>query len=89
MKIGQRIREVFDQMPKTCNIGWLANQLHCDRRNVYRIFERDNIDIVLLAKISRVLDHDFFKELSDDIFSKSCPNRSRKVTDLDTGEIKN
>lgn len=64
MKIGHRIKEVFDEMPKSCNIMWLARQLHCDRRNVYRIFERENIDIVLLARISKALRHNFFDDLS-------------------------
>ena len=64
MHIGHRIREVFDTMPKHCNVTWFAAQLHCDRRNVYRIFERDNIDIQLLARISRILGHDFFADLS-------------------------
>ena len=64
MKIGQRIKQQFDAMPKDCTITWFAQQIHCDRRNVYRIFERDNIDIVLLARISQVLNHDFFADLS-------------------------
>ena len=64
MKIGERIKEVFDGMPKNCSIGWFAEQLHCDRRNIYRIFGKDNIDIQLLGRISQVLDHDFFADLS-------------------------
>ena len=65
VKIGKRIRIVFDQMPKTCTISWFAAQLNCDRRNVYRIFEKDNIDIHLLARISQILNHDFFRDLSE------------------------
>ena len=70
MKIGQRIKEVFDEKPKSYDIKWLARQLNCDRRNVYRIFKRDNIDIVLLDRISKALRHNFFNDLSkhyDDI----------------------
>ena len=65
MKIGRRIREEFDKMPKNCTIAWFAKELHCERRNVYRIFERENIDIMLLARISRILNHNFFQDLSD------------------------
>lgn len=65
MKIGERIREVFDAMPKSCTINWFAARLHCDRRNVYRIFAKDNIDILLLSRISQILGHDFFLELSE------------------------
>lgn len=69
MKIGERIKEVFMTMPKTCTVEWLATELHCDRRNIYRIFQKENIDIELLTRISQVLDHDFFKDLSDSIKS--------------------
>ena len=65
VKIGERIRIVFDQMPKTCTIDWLAKELNCDRRNVYRIFKKENIDIHLLARISQILNHDFFRDLSE------------------------
>lgn len=66
MKIGQRIKEVFDSMPKGCTVVWFARQLHCERANIYRIFQRENIDIELLRRISLVLNHDFFKDLSDE-----------------------
>lgn len=64
MHIGQRIREIFDSKPKQYTITWLANKLNCSRRNVYRIFERNNIDIILLKQISEALEYDFFKDLS-------------------------
>lgn len=65
MHIGKRIREIFDQKPKSCTVKWLASQLHCDRRNIYRIFLKDNIDIQLLKRISEALEHDFFADLSE------------------------
>ena len=65
MKIGERIKEVFEAMPKSCTVNWFASQLPCDRRNIYRIFAKDNIDIQLLGHISRILGHDFFAELSE------------------------
>lgn len=64
MHIGKQIKEVFDSMPKECTVAWFASQLHCDRRNVYRIFNKENIDIQLLGRISRILCHDFFQDLS-------------------------
>lgn len=66
LHIGKRIKEVFDSQPKRHTVKWFAEQLHCDRRNIYRIFERNNIDVVLLKQISEVLGHDFFKDLSGD-----------------------
>lgn len=69
MKIGERIKEVFEAMPKSCTVNWFAARLHCDRRNIYRIFAKDNIDIQLLGRISQILGHDFFAELSEIHFS--------------------
>ena len=64
MIIGERIKEVFDSMPRRCTVTWFAGQLHCDRRNIYRIFLKENIDVVLLLRISKVLNHNFFTDLS-------------------------
>ena len=65
VKIGERIRIVFDRMPKNYTIDWFAKELNCDRRNIYRIFKKENIDIHLLARISQILNHDFFRDLSE------------------------
>lgn len=70
MHIGTHIKEVFDQMPKHQSVIWLAGQLHCDRRNIYRIFQRDNIDVILLRRLSIILNHDFFIDLSNDMEDK-------------------
>lgn len=40
--------------------SWLAEQLACDRTNVYKIFKKKSIDTQLLLRISRILDKDFF-----------------------------
>lgn len=71
MKIGEKIKEVFKQMPKECTVNWFAQQLHCDRRNIYRIFAKNNLDIELLRRISVILDHDFFKDISEETLNKS------------------
>lgn len=39
-----------------------AEMIHCARANVYNIFQRDNIDVVLLAIISRALHRNFVLE---------------------------
>ncbi len=38
-----------------------AKKIHTSRRNVYMIFGRATIDTGLLARISKVLGHDFFR----------------------------
>ena len=66
LHIGKRIKEVFDQQPKGHTATWLAIQLNCNRTNIYDIFRRPTIDTALLERLSRILDHDFFEDLSND-----------------------
>jgi len=49
---------------KGIKVSWLAAQLNCHRNNVYLIFSRRWIDTDMLMKISRILEHDFFADLS-------------------------
>lgn len=44
-----------------------AKMICCQRNNVYDIFNRSSMDIVQLKLISKVLKHNFFKELYEDI----------------------
>lgn len=62
--IGNRIKEVFENRPKRYTIDWFATELHCKRANIYNIFNRPTIDTELLARISVILQHDFFLDLS-------------------------
>lgn len=64
LHIGEMVKAVFDSHPKNHNIEWFANQLHCNRANVYNIFKRCTMDVELLQRISLILDTDFFSELS-------------------------
>lgn len=63
MHIGERIKEVFKQRGIT--VVAFARSIPCSRENVYRIFQNDNIDILQLKRISQVLEHDFFRDLSE------------------------
>lgn len=63
--IGELIeREVRKQQ---IPITQFADMICCQRNNVYDIFRRSKIDIVLLKRISEVLNRNFFKELADDL----------------------
>lgn len=42
-----------------------ARSIPTSRENVYRIFKKNNIDIKMLQRICIVLEHDFFKDISD------------------------
>ena len=46
-------------------IADFADNLGCTRVHAHRILKKDNIDIILLKRISRLLNHDFFKEISE------------------------
>lgn len=64
INIGLRVKEVLRQQGKT--VCWLAEQIPCERSNVYNIFHRRDIGVDLLSTLSTILDHDFFSELSDE-----------------------
>jgi len=43
-----------------------GEMISCERANVYKIFNRTNIDTALLGLISKVLKHDFFLDIVKD-----------------------
>ena len=49
------------------SVSWLARTIHMERSSVYKIFERNSVDIVLLVRICLVMNHDFFKDISTKI----------------------
>ena len=69
MNIGKHIEEILRKQGKSA--AWLATQIPCERTNVYNIFKRKSLDARLLMRISVILEHDFFKELSEEAFPKA------------------
>lgn len=67
--VGQMIKAELDRHPKAHTATWFAEQLHCKRTNVYNIFNRPSVDTALLERISRILGHDFFHDLSMNLSS--------------------
>ncbi len=65
MQIGERIRRRLDEQGNT--VVWLARQLSCSRTNVYKIFEKSNLDTGLLMRVSMILKYDFFKLYSEEL----------------------
>ena len=61
--IGKLIEEELRRQERS--VTWFSRKIHCDRRNVYDIFRRSDIDTNLLYRISQVLNIDFFKAYSD------------------------
>ncbi|MBR1933118.1 MAG: XRE family transcriptional regulator [Prevotella sp.] len=68
MHIGLRIKEVMEQ--KHRSVVWLARQIECERTNIYNVFAREDVNTKLLRQLCVILEHDFFKELSKDVFAK-------------------
>lgn len=58
--IGQLVKSVFDN--SGLSVSELARRLHCERTNVYTIFCRSTIDVELLARLSKALNHNFFDD---------------------------
>jgi len=70
MKIGEKVKdELFRQGHSAM---WLAEQLHCERTNVYDISKRNDMGVELLRRISMVLNHDFFSDLSKEVFGEKA-----------------
>jgi len=66
MNIGERIKAELTKQKK--NARWLSEQIPCERTNAYKILKRKDIDCALLQRICVVLQHDFFKDLSEETF---------------------
>ena len=60
--IGTLIREKLKEEERS--VAWFARKLHCDRTNIYKIFQKQHLDSELLLKISIVLDYNFFLHYS-------------------------
>lgn len=65
VNVGQNIKDELMRQERT--VSWLARKLNCTRASVYRIFEKNSIDTSVLVNISKILQRDFFRELSDDV----------------------
>ena len=60
--VGHIIKQVFDEQGRTVN--WFAKKMHCNRTNIYKIFEKPHLNSETIARASKVLEHDFFLDIS-------------------------
>ena len=67
MHVGKRIKQVLDEQGRSAS--WLASKIPCERTNMYDIFKREDVSVALLFKVSSILGHDFFLEISDELRS--------------------
>jgi hypothetical protein len=47
------------------SVRWLAQQLHCTSSNIYKMYEKQSIDINLLLQVAQLLQVDFFAYYSN------------------------
>ena len=64
MNIGSLIRSVLNE--KRITVREFAMMANSERTNMYRILNRESIDLSILERYSRILDHNFFQDLSDE-----------------------
>ncbi|MCQ2369989.1 MAG: hypothetical protein MJ007_05890 [Paludibacteraceae bacterium] len=62
--IGQMVKAELHRQGKTTL--WLAGQCGCTPMNIYKIYRRSWISTDMLYKLSSVLNHNFFQDLSQD-----------------------
>ena len=48
-------------------VTWFAQNLPCERSNVYKMFGNETIDLSQLIRISKMLNHDFLKQCSEQL----------------------
>ena len=60
--IGNMIRAQLKEQGRS--MTWFADAIHADRSNVYKMLKRETIDLVLLMKISELLNYDFLHDCS-------------------------
>ena len=61
--IGELIRKTLKEDGRSAT--WLAEKIHCKRRNVYDIYKRTSIDTAQLLRISLALKTNFFMYFSE------------------------
>lgn len=63
LHLGKLIKAELEHQGRTA--VWLANQVNCTPENIYKVFTAQWITLPLLFKISKALERDFFRDLSE------------------------
>lgn len=65
MHIGNKIKLLLKE--QDLSVADFASLIYCNRKNVYKLFEKEDINTGLLRRISQVLQYDFFSEISAEL----------------------
>lgn len=61
------------------SVSWLARSICHERSSIYKIFSRRSVDVYLLLRISVLLNHDFFLDISSAINSRKVAQDSIQI----------
>lgn len=70
LPIGQLIKQKLHEQERS--VTWFARKLHYERTNVYKLFQRESIDTLLLLRISHILHYNFFRHYVEE-YTLSLP----------------
>lgn len=73
--VGQRIMTVLKERGR--GITWFAERMNSDRSNMYKILARPHLNSEFILRASLILDHDFFKDISE--WMKSAKSENQQV----------
>lgn len=82
LNIGETIHKELQRQERT--VTWLARKLGCSRMAVYRMFLANSIDTLILLRVSVILKHDFFKDLSEEYDKKMSPQQNEVCNEIVT-----
>lgn len=79
LHIGHMVKSVFDE--SGLSVAEFARRIHCERTNVYKIFNRQSVDVETLVKISEALEHNFLADVMKHygLEVKYCTNLSFNI----------
>lgn len=88
LHVGHMVKSVFEK--SGLSVTEFARRIHCTRPNIYAIFERNDIGVEQLIRISVALNHNFFDDIID--LSGMKPNMQSKqivvnMKNIDTKKI--
>jgi transcriptional regulator with XRE-family HTH domain len=83
---GEKVKTYFEETGMS--VSEFARRLNCHRQNVYDIFKRQNIDLSLLQRISKVLEHDFVSELYGSPNNAKITLKFAVTVELENGECR-
>lgn len=75
--VGSMIRHELRAQGRS--VAWLSRTICLERCTIYKIFERESIDVKLLARLSVLLQHDFFADISTRMFEGGSKMSTKTV----------